>query len=127
MEVLNMENIYIDPVYQDADLRKKRANTLCLISLGSLLLTVLTFIANYVLLYFYTLSYRKILMQSISTAESVAFVASWVFMIIVRARYKESKFAKILMWVYISIAATTVTSIVVLIAYCFYTCSGIPG
>lgn len=122
-----MENIYIDPVYQDADLRKKRANTLCLISLGSLLLTVLTFIANYVLLYFYTLSYRKILMQSISTAESVAFVASWVFMIIARARYKESKFAKILMWVYISIAATTVTSIVVLIAYCFYTCSGIPG
>ena len=122
-----MENIYIDPVYQDADLRKKKANTLCLISIGSLLLSVVASAANYVLLYFYTLSIIQYLMRVIYITESLAFVASWVLMIIARAKYKESKFAKILMWVYISIAATIVTSIVVLIAYCFYTCSGIPG
>ena len=41
-------------------------------------------------------------------------------MIIARVKYKESKFAKVLMWVYIGILAASVIAIILVIAMCAY-------
>ena len=49
-----------------------------------------------------------------------SYIASWVFLIIARVKYKESKFAKILMWVYIGILAAGIIGIILLIAMCAY-------
>jgi len=48
------------------------------------------------------------------------YIASWVLMIIARVKYKESKFAKVLMWVYIGILAASVIALVLIIAMCAY-------
>ncbi len=48
------------------------------------------------------------------------YIASWVLMIIARVKYKESKFAKVLMWVYIGILAASVIAIVLIVAMCAY-------
>ena len=48
------------------------------------------------------------------------YIASWVLMIIARVKYKESKFAKVLMWVYIGILAASVIAIILVIAMCAY-------
>ena len=49
-----------------------------------------------------------------------SYIASWVFLIIARVKYKESKFAKILMWVYIGILAAMIIGIILVIAMCAY-------
>jgi hypothetical protein len=41
-------------------------------------------------------------------------------MIIARVKYKESKFAKVLMWVYIGILAAGILAVVLIIAMCAY-------
>ena len=48
------------------------------------------------------------------------YIASWVLMIIARVKYKESKFAKVLMWVYIGILAASIIAIVIIVAMCAY-------
>ena len=48
------------------------------------------------------------------------YIASWVLMIIARVKYKESKFAKVLMWVYIGILVASVIAIVLIVAMCAY-------
>ena len=48
------------------------------------------------------------------------YIASWVLMIIARVKYKESKFAKVLMWVYIGILAASIIAVVLVIAMCAY-------
>ena len=55
-----------------------------------------------------------------STIVCATYVASWVLMIIARVKYKESKFAKILMWVYIGLLAAGVITLVIIIAMCAY-------
>ena len=49
-----------------------------------------------------------------------SYIASWVLMIIARVKYKESKFAKVLMWVYIGILAAGILAVVLIIAMCAY-------
>ena len=49
-----------------------------------------------------------------------SYIASWVLMIMARVKYKESKFAKVLMWVYIGILAAGILAVILIIATCAY-------
>ena len=48
-------------------------------------------------------------------------------MIIARVKYKESVFAKVLMWVYIGLVTLAILAIIAFIAWCMASCSGMPG
>ena len=105
--------------------RRKNATILCLISLG------LHFIPE-------TISgFLTSVLEKISEASSVSnvseigtilisllfggsYIASWVLMILARVKYKESKFAKVLMWVYIGILAAGILAFILVIATCAY-------
>jgi len=41
-------------------------------------------------------------------------------MIMARVKYKESKFAKVLMWVYIGLLAVAILAVILVIAMCAY-------
>ncbi len=47
-------------------------------------------------------------------------IGAWVLMIIARVKYKESKFAKVLMWVYIGFFAAGLIAVALFIAMCWY-------
>ena len=105
--------------------RRKNATILCLISLG------LHFIPE-------TISgFLTSVLENVSEASSVSnvseigtilisllfggsYIASWVLMILARVKYKESKFAKVLMWVYIGILAAGILAVILIIATCAY-------
>lgn len=105
--------------------RKKKANLLCFISLA------LHFVPEML-----SGAFRAIIEQAgrssdiASTTEFFtsafalftggAYIASWVLMIIARVKFKESKFAKVLMWVYIGILALGVLAVILVIAMCAY-------
>ena len=55
----------------------------------------------------------------LSTALGGSYFASWVLMIIARVKYKTT-FSKVLMWVYIGMAALSVIAIILLFAMCAY-------
>lgn len=131
---------YIDPALQAApqkpvrpiDLlpaeeraaRKKKATILCVISL------ILQF-APYVLMGIFesildtsatttasNISSASVGAQILLYAMGGTYVASWVLMIIARAKYSESVFAKVLMWVYLGILSIGVIGTILLIAMC---------
>lgn len=102
--------------------RRKKATVLCVISLvcqfaPELITGVFSGIAE-------SLDDLSSSFESLTYATSLialgTYVASWVLMIIARVKYKESKFAKVLMWVYIGILAASVIAIVLVIAMCAY-------
>lgn len=106
--------------------RRKKANILCFISLGlhfapELILGIMAGIMQSVS---GTLSNGSSSSEIFSTISSMVlgstYIASWVFMIIARVKYKESKFAKVLMWIYIGMVALYVIGIIILIAMCAY-------
>ncbi|MBP5654666.1 MAG: hypothetical protein J6X33_04075 [Clostridiales bacterium] len=115
---------------EDPASRKKKANILCFISLG------LSFVP-------YFMSFLMILMGEFSDVSKykssdflidimvslmgASYIASWVLMIIARVKFKESVFAKILMWVYIGMAALGVIAVMAFIAWCVSQCSNMPG
>ena len=49
-----------------------------------------------------------------------SYIAAWVLMIIARVKYKESVFAKVLMWIYIGILALGILAVILFIAMCAY-------
>ncbi len=105
--------------------RKKKANLFCFISLGlhfipALISGVLTGIVEGVAKTADIGSVSDILSASISFLVGGSYIASWVLMIITRVKYKESKFAKVLMWVYIGILAASVLVVILIIAMCAY-------
>lgn len=105
--------------------RKKKANLFCFISLGlhfipTLISGVLTGIVEGIAKTSDIASVSDILSASISFLVGGSYIASWVLMIITRIKYKESKFAKVLMWVYIGILAASVLVVILLIAMCAY-------
>ena len=97
-----------DPVFtaEEQAQRRSEALKLCILSLvfhGGIPL-VLSYLQSYHIIYF------------ISAA---SYIAGWVFMIIARVRYKESRFAKVLMWVYIGI----LIAILIFVALAFSLCN----
>lgn len=120
------------PVYSqtqdDAAARKKKANTLCFISLGlsltPLVLTILMVSINIATSGENVL--EGLLGKLISSLYGGSYIGSWVTMIIARVKYKESVFAKVLMWVYIGIAILGVIAFIVLMVMCINTLRSCP-
>lgn len=102
--------------------RKKKANILCFISLGlhivpGIISGIFTAIMESISKSGGSSDITSTIMASLFSG---TYIASWVLMIIARVKYKESKFAKVLMWVYIGILALYVIAAIVVIATCAY-------
>ena len=131
---------YVDPLLMPADemspeekaSRRKKGNLLCFISIG---LQVLPYITSGILSGIMesinnltgSNSSLSILSSILSIATGGSYIGSWVLMIIARVKYKENKFAKVLMWVYIGLTIAYVVAIVVLIVMCWYLVKDCPG
>ncbi|MBR4430489.1 MAG: hypothetical protein IKS75_04255 [Clostridiales bacterium] len=130
--------VYQQPVYQQPqkpvrpiDLlppeeraaRKKKANTLCIISLilqvsPYVILGVLSGILESLDRSFDVTTSVPAIVQILGYISGGAYIASWVFMIIARAKYSESVFAKVLMWVYLGLLSIGIIGTIVLIYMC---------
>jgi hypothetical protein len=62
-----------------------------------------------------------------SIVTGVSYLASWVLMIIARAKYRRSVFAKVVMWIYIVLLILGVIATVVLIMTCVNMIRQCPG
>lgn len=139
MENNNMDNgkqiiAEHEPVYQqtqiqeDPSVRMRKANTLCFISLGLNLLPV--FIVAIMVSYNRASGGTNVLEgfpgRLITSVYGGAYIGSWVTMIIARVKYKESVFAKVLMWVYIGIAILGVIAFIILMVMCINTLRSCP-
>lgn len=105
--------------------RRKQANILCFISLGlhfipEMISGMLTGIVDSISKTADIGSTSEVLSIIISVLFGGSYVASWVLMIMARVKYKESRFAKILMWVYIGILAAGIIAVILVIAMCAY-------
>lgn len=93
----------------------KNANLLCIISL------ILTFasdlIAGIITVVFPPLG------ELLMSITPLCNLAGLVLMIVARVKYPKSKFAKILMWIYIGLFIFSIVAIVLIVAACFYACS----
>ena len=103
--------------------RKKKADMLCYISLGLYAASIVSAIVTYVYSAFVNYETQNIIFKILSAFSSVAFEAAWVLVIVARAKFRENRFAKILLWVYIAMAITVAVILIAIIAYCVYTCS----
>ncbi len=61
------------------------------------------------------------LASALSTIMSLGQLAAWVLMIVVRVKYRQSTFGKIIMWIYLSILAVCLIFIIIMMV----TCAGI--
>ena len=133
-----LQPVYQQPVYQQPqkpvrpiDLlppeeraaRKKKANTLCIISLilqvsPYVILGVLSGILESLDRSFDVTTSVPAIVQILGYISGGAYIASWVFMIIARAKYSESVFAKVLMWVYLGLLSIGIIGTIVLIYMC---------
>ena len=102
--------------------RRKQANILCIISLVlQVAPEVLTSVFSGMVESLGDMSdVAEPITYGFSLLAGGTYIASWVLMIIARVKYKESKFAKILMWVYIGLLAAGVITLVIIIAMCAY-------
>lgn len=103
--------------------RKKKANTLCIISLilqvsPYVILGVLSGILESLDRSFDVTTSVPAIVQILGYISGGSYIASWVFMIIARAKYSESVFAKVLMWVYLGLLSIGIIGTIVLIYMC---------
>ena len=85
--------------------------------------SIVSAIVIYVYYAFVNYETQNIILKILSAFSSVAFEAAWVLVIVARAKFRENRFAKILLWVYIAMAITVAVILIAIIAYCVYTCS----
>ena len=57
---------------------------------------------------------------------ALSIFVAWVIMVVVRVRYSENTFGKVLMWCYITLLVLVVIVIVLIIATCMSILSCIP-
>lgn len=125
---------YFEGTAQEMKERNKKANILCIISLvlrvAPYVLTTITGTFNRL---FENVDLSSISQMSnmatlaISAATSGTYIASWVLVIIAKVKFKESKFAKILLIIYICELVLTVIAVVVLVIWCMVACRNFPG
>ena len=135
-----MAQPYVDPLLMPADemspeeraSRRKKGNLLCFISIG---LQVLPYITSGILSGI-TQSLNELagsnsglsaISYILSLATGGSYIASWVLMIIARVKYRENKFAKVLMWVYIGLTVAYIAAVILLIVMCWYLVKDCPG
>ncbi len=56
-----------------------------------------------------------------SSVMTAAYIAAWVLVIIARTKYKNT-FSKVLLWIYIGTLVLGIIALVVVIAFCLFTC-----
>lgn len=54
----------------------------------------------------------------LSSFGGVTYIAAWVLMIVARVKYRNSRFAKVLMWVYIGLLVAAIIAVIILVATC---------
>ena len=129
-----------DPLLMSADemdaeeraARRKKGNLLCFISIGLLVLPyavsgIFSGLADSLSELFEDNAGLSAISSLLSLALGGSYIGSWVLMIIARVKYKENKFAKVLMWVYIGLAAASIIAVVLLIVMCWYLVKDCPG
>lgn len=113
--------------FMDSAQDKKNANILCIISLVCYCLPVVLNSIYYIALtssidyndpYSYDYNGTGNMSMIISALNFMLFIAAWVLMIVARVKYKNSTFAKVLMWVYIGLFILGVVLTVVVIVTC---------
>ena len=112
--------------FQDEE-EKKKANTLCFISLG---LYLLPYVLNFI---YYWISVGSIDYSNIDNLDYggrssgaylisglnfISYIAAWVTMIVARVKYKNSTFAKVLMWVYIGMLILGIIAVIIIVVAC---------
>ena len=100
-----------------SDDRKDKANLLCILSL------VVTFASSIplgILIFLF-----PILKPVLSSLYGICPMAGIVLMIIARIKYPESKFAKVLMWMYIFIIILVIIGAILLVIACSTACRNI--
>ncbi len=106
--------------------RKRSANRICGIALGLLIFVVLSFTGS---ILYNSLSGTKTLTDLFSSDLIIlsvyAYQASWALVIFARIKYKESRFAKILLGVNIVSAVAFCFTLIALIAFGGYRCGSI--
>lgn len=102
--------------------RKKTANKLCTISAILHVIGILSFAAALYLSVNHK-EFYEMLKFPIALVPYCTYIGSWVLMIIARARFRESRFAKILMFVYIGLVALLIISIIAFFGYIWYSCN----
>ena len=135
-----MAQPYVDPLLMPADemspeeraSRRKKGNLLCFISIGLQILPYITSgILSGIMESLNELAGSNLGLSAISYILSLAtggsYIASWVMMIIARVKYRENKFAKVLMWVYIGLTVAYITAAILLIVMCWYLVKDCPG
>lgn len=90
-------------------------NLLCVLSL------VLGYGSNVIMTLLYLLLPNE--SKYIQSIFSLCPIAGLTLMIIARVKYPQSKFAKVVMWIYIVSIGLVVIGFIVLVAACFITCS----
>ena len=102
---------------------KKRADMLCIISLGMMFLSALM---PFLLGFVDTDSGSKVLTNIIVDALGFLSLVSIAIMIFVRIKYPKNTFGKLLMWIYIVLVALSVLVLIAIIATCYYIISTCP-
>lgn len=128
-QALSQTQMYQTYVQQEME-RDKKANTLCIISLilaaaGVFIIPAISAATGS----FFTVdpSSSEVMQEIVETANlfpafgsGFCTLAALVLMIIARVNYPKNKFAKILMWVYITAIAVEVLITIALIVTCIY-------
>lgn len=94
---------------------KEKDNTptiLCIVSL------CLMFVAPGILSFLETLFSSPTISHFFYSVESICFFAAFVLMIIVRVKYRDSVFGKVLMWLYIAFIILAIIGFILLILAC---------
>jgi len=110
---------------EERSARTKKANLLCFISLGlHFLPEILSGALGAIIREIGNASDMGNASDFFTSALSFllggSYIAAWVLMIIARVKYKESVFAKVLMWIYIGILALGILAVILFIAMCAY-------
>ena len=122
----------VDFTPEEKALRRKEAIRLCVLSLifhAAIPLTGL-YIHKFIMDRGITSMTERVFLIIIEATIAVSCIIAWVFIIIARVRYRESRFAKILMRIYMWIAIGIVIMTVVILAIVSALaamCGGVPG
>ena len=109
----NTTNVNSKKVSLETEEERKSAHTLCILSLvlyfgASIIGAILSLVA-----------------EPLAALSPLSNLAGIVLMIVARVKYPNNTFAKVLMWVYISLIAISIILIVVIVVACTVACSGL--
>ena len=110
-----MQTVQVNPNNMNNALAddNKKANTLCIISI--LCYMVIPVIVGALTIFLSALTNDSSFTSLLSMISAPSRIAAFVLVIIARAKYPNNKFAKILMWVYISLIIAAFVLVIILV------------